>query len=109
MLGDARRQRQPGIEKAIASTHEAWGGKPDPENRAAQILSLVCRDRSFEPRIRKALERYWNQPVDIPRVFDTGIPVVTKLPARHWVSFLPGADAGESGGCAFGGDAGESA
>jgi hypothetical protein len=88
LLGDPQATKQPGIEKAIASTHEAWGGKPDPENRAAQVLSLVCRDRSFEPRIRKALERYWILPVDIPRVFDTGIPVVTKLPARHWVCFF---------------------
>ncbi len=87
LLGDPRATKQPGIEKAIATTHAAWGGKPDPENRAAQILSLVCRDRSFEPRISKAIERYWIQPVDIPRVFDTGIPVVTKLPARHWVCF----------------------
>jgi hypothetical protein len=88
LLGDPQATKQPGIEKAIAATHEAWGGKPDPENRAAQVLSLVCRDRSFEPRIRKALERYWILPVDIPRVFDTGIPVVTKLPARHWVCFF---------------------
>ena len=88
ILGDAQGTRNAGIEKAIVTTHAAWGGKPDPENRAAQILSLACRDRSFELRIRKALERYWNLPVDIPRVFDTGIPVVTKLPTRHWVSFF---------------------
>jgi HEAT repeat protein len=87
-LGDAGAKKEARIEKAIASTHEAWGGKPDPENRAAQVLSLVCRDRSYEPRVREALERYRNQPVDIPRVFDTGIPVVTKLPTRHWVSFF---------------------
>lgn len=88
ILGDSHATRHPGIEKAIGVTHQAWGGKPDAENRAAQVLSLTCRDRSFEPRIRGALERYWNQAVDIPRVFDTGIPVVLKLPTRHWVSFF---------------------
>ena len=88
ILGDPRATQQPDIAQAIAATHSSWAGKPDPENRAAQILSLVCRDRSFEPRIRATLERYCKLPVDIPRVFDTGIPVVTKLPARHWVSFF---------------------
>ncbi len=88
ILGDPKATRQPPIEQAIASTHESWAGKPDPQNRAAQILSFVCRDRALEPRIREALERYWKLPVDIPRVFDTGIPVVKKLPLRHWVSFF---------------------
>ncbi len=88
ILGDSRASKQGGIEKAIGLTHQAWGGKPDAENRAAQVLSLTCRDLSFEPRIREALERYWNQPVSIPRVFDMGIPVVLKLPTRHWVSFF---------------------
>ena len=88
ILGDPQAKQQAEIAKAIGTTHQAWGGKPGPENRAAQILSLVCRDRSYELRIREALQRYWNLPVDIPRVFDTGIPVVTKLPACHWVSFF---------------------
>ena len=88
ILGDPQAKQQADIAKAIATTHQAWGGKPDSLNRAAQILSLVCRDRSYEPRIREILQKHWNLPVDIPRVFDTGIPVVTKLPARHWVSFF---------------------
>ncbi|MCX6998104.1 MAG: HEAT repeat domain-containing protein [Kiritimatiellaeota bacterium] len=87
ILGDAQAVRNREIEQALQSTYQAWGGKPDPENRAAQILSLVCRDRSFEPRIRAAFDRYRIKAVDIPRVFDTGIPVVTKLPVRHWVCF----------------------
>jgi HEAT repeat protein len=88
ILGDPQAPKQANIAKALSTTHPSWAGTPDPENRAAQILSLLCRDRTFEPRLRQALERYWNQPVTIPRVFDTGIPVVTKLPARHWVSFF---------------------
>ena len=88
ILGDAQATQQPDIAKAIATIHGAWAGTPDPLNRAAQILSLVCRDRAYEPRLRAALQRYWNQPVDIRRVFDTGIPVVNRLPTRHWVAFF---------------------
>ena len=88
ILGDAQATQQPDVAKAIATVHGAWAGTPDPLNRAAQILSLVCRDRAYEPRLRAALLRYWNQPVDIRRVFDTGIPVVNQLPTRHWVAFF---------------------
>lgn len=88
ILGDDRATRNEEIAQAIATTHQAWGGKPDPENRAAQILSLVCRDRQHEPRIRAAFDRYRERSEDIPRVFDTGIPVVTKLPVKHWVCFF---------------------
>ena len=88
ILGDRQRPRRPEIETALAATHEAWGGRPDPENRAAQILSLVCRDRKYEPALREAFARYRARTNDIPRVFDTGIPVVSKLPARHWVCFF---------------------
>jgi HEAT repeat protein len=88
ILGDPAAQRTPEIVQAIATTHQAWGGKPDPENRAAQILSLTCRDRQYEPRIRAAFERYRARTNDIPRLFDTGIPVVTKLPVKHWVCFF---------------------
>lgn len=88
LLGDRHAQRKADLERALATTHEAWGGKPDPENRAAQILSLVCRDRRYEPAVREALHRYRARSNDIPRVFDTGIPVVNKLPTRHWVCFF---------------------
>ncbi|NQU22537.1 MAG: PD40 domain-containing protein [Candidatus Nealsonbacteria bacterium] len=73
---------------AISATHRCWGGHPGPENRAAQILSMVCRDGKYEPRIRAALLRYRAKKTDIPRVFDTGIPVVLKLPLKHWVCFF---------------------
>ena len=88
ILGDPDASRTKEIEQAIAVTHQAWGGKPDPENRAAQILSLTCRDRQYEPRIRAAFDRYRARTNDIARVFDTGIPVVTKLPVKHWVCFF---------------------
>ena len=88
ILGDPKAVKVSEIALAIGKTHQAWGGKPDPENRAAHILSLTCRNPRYEPRIRAALTRYQSAPVDIPRVFDTGIPVVTRLPIRHWVCFF---------------------
>lgn len=89
ILGDPQTNRTPEIALAIATVHGAWGGKPDLENRAAQILSLTCRDRKFEPRIRAALDRYRTRPNDdIERVFSTGIPVVNKLPIKNWVCFF---------------------
>ncbi|HOX39931.1 MAG TPA: HEAT repeat domain-containing protein, partial [Candidatus Brocadiia bacterium] len=39
-------------------------------------------------RIRAAFERYQSRPVAIKRVFDTGIPVVDKLPVKHWCCFF---------------------
>ncbi len=88
ILGDATAKRDREIEQAVGRTHEAWGGKPDPENRAAQVLSLACRDRAQEPRLRAAFERYRALTNNIPRVFDTGIPVVNALPKKHWVCFF---------------------
>ena len=88
ILGDASAKRTPEIEAAIGKTHGCWGGKPGPEIRGAQIISLVCRDAKYEPRIRAAFERYREKPTSIKRVFDTGIPVVDALPDRHWVCFF---------------------
>lgn len=87
ILGDASARRAPEIEAAIGKVHGAWGGTPTPEIRAAQIISLACRDAAYEPRIRAAFERYREKPNPIKRVFATGIPVVDALPARHWVCF----------------------
>jgi HEAT repeat protein len=87
ILGDTTATRTKEIEAALTKVHQAWGGKPTPEIRAAQIVSLACRDAKFEPRIRAAFERYREKPNNIKRVFATGIPVVDALPARHWVCF----------------------
>jgi HEAT repeat protein len=87
ILGDPDAERTPEIAQAIGTTYAAWAGKPDPENRASQILSLVCRDRSYEPRIRAALERYRTLPVEgLDREGAQALP--HKLPTRHWVSFF---------------------
>ncbi len=88
ILGDPQATRTKEIEDAIGKTIGAWGGKPDPEIRAAQILSLVCRDRKCEPRVRARFEAYRARTNDIPRLFDVGIPVMQKLPTKHWVCFF---------------------
>ena len=90
--GHARRSAgqagQARSQEAISTTYQAWGGKPDPENRAAQILSAVCRDRQYEPRIRAALDRYRQKPAgDLVRAFaGGGLPHA--LPIKHWVCFF---------------------
>ena len=89
ILGDPKAARTPEIATAIGAVHGAWGGTPTLEIRAAQILSLTCRDQALEPRVRASLDRYRNQPPsDIPRVFSTGIPVINKLPVKNWVCFF---------------------
>jgi len=87
ILGDQTAKRSKDIEQAIAKIHRCWAGEPTPANRAAQILSLVCRDAKYEPRIRAAFARYRETEQTIPRVFDTGIPVVDALPTKNWVCF----------------------
>ena len=87
ILGDPDAKPNKEIQEALSTTIRCWGGHPGPENRAAQILSLVCRDARYEPRIRAAFERYRAKSTDIKRVFDTGIPIVDALPIKHWVCF----------------------
>jgi len=87
ILGDPQAKADKEIDGAIARIHRCWAGHPQKENRAAQILSAACRDRKYEPRIRAAFERYRAKEVAIQRVFDKGIPVVHKLPIKHWVCF----------------------
>ncbi len=75
------------IKDALNVVHPAWAGQPDIENRAAQIVSVVCRDGAYEPRIRAALERYMETSVSIPRVFN-GNAQRTPLPVKNWVCFF---------------------
>jgi len=88
LLGDPQAARSERMEEAISTVIRCWGGHPGPEIRAAQIVSLACRDPEYEPRVAAAFERYRAKKNDIPRVFDTGIPQVDKLPLKHWVCFF---------------------
>lgn len=84
ILGDQDARPNDKIKEAICATHPAWGGTPGPENRAAQILSLVCRDASYEPRVRAAFGRFLHLPEE-PIKRELGNP--TWSPIRHWVLF----------------------
>jgi HEAT repeat protein len=87
ILGEEGAPRHAEFEPAISSTHRCWGGHPGPEIRAAQVLSLACRDVRYASRILAVFQRYQAHPVSIKRVFDEGIPEVIELPLRHWVCF----------------------
>lgn len=87
ILGDPTAKKNPEIEKAIQTTYKAWAGHPDPENRAAHVLSATCRTRAYEPRIRAAFDRYRALPnSDIPRETSSALP--NKLPVKNWVCFF---------------------
>ncbi len=87
MLGDTDAKADPTLKKALSITIRCWAGHPGPENRAAQILSMTCRDAAYAPRAEAALLRYCTLDSGIERVFNTGIPVVDALPKENWVSF----------------------
>jgi hypothetical protein len=84
LLGDPTAKPAADIKVALSTTHPAWGGHPGPENRAAQILSLTCRDRVEEPRVRAAFVRFRELPEE-PVSRTLGNPTWT--PVRHWTLF----------------------
>ena len=97
LLGDPAAKPDKEIAAAIAKTYKAWAGKPDPENRAAHILSLVCRDRKYEPRIRAALDRYRARPPEkLVRAFGGG-GLPSRTPVKHWVCFFLARELGNLG------------
>ena len=83
-LGDMQARSGQDIASALAHTHPAWAGHPGAANRSAQILSLVCADARYEPRIRAAFERYQAMPEE-PVQRSLGNPNWT--PVRHWTLF----------------------
>lgn len=87
LLGDAQAKATDDLKQAVSTTFGAWAGQPAPDNRAAQILSAVCRDAKYEPRIRAVYEAYRAKPEDaISRPL--GNP--SWIPQRHWVLFYLG-------------------
>jgi HEAT repeat protein len=94
LLGDPQAKAADDLKQAVSTTFAAWAGKPAPDNRAAQILSLVCRDRKTEPRIRAVYEIYRSKPED-PIQRPLGNP--SWIPQRHWVLFFLGRTLGNVG------------
>ncbi len=101
ILGDPDAQADPELHQALDSAFNAWAGKPNVENRAAQVLSAVCRDPRFEVAIRAAYDRYRAKPeetfareLDNPKVFQV------QLPQRHWVLLFLGRTLGNLGDAA---------
>ena len=84
LLGDAKAKAREDVRAAVTNTFKAWAGHPGPENRASQVLSLVCRDRHYEPRVRAAFERFLALPEE-PILRELGNPDWT--PVRHWTLF----------------------
>lgn len=84
LLGDSDAKASPELRSALSITHPAWAGHPGPENRAAQILSLTCREATWEPAVRAAFDRFLTRPEE-PVRRTLGNPTWT--PVRHWVLF----------------------
>ncbi|NQU25151.1 MAG: HEAT repeat domain-containing protein [Candidatus Nealsonbacteria bacterium] len=94
LLGDPQAVVVDDLKVALSTNHGVWAGTPAPDNRAAQLLSAVCRDRKFEPRLRAAYDRYRAKPEDkIARPL--GNP--SWIPQRHWVLFYLGRTLGNLG------------
>lgn len=87
LLGDPEAKATDDLKEAVSTTFAAWAGTPAPDNRAAQVLSLVCRDAKYEPRIRTIYEVYRDKPED-PIERPLGNP--SWIPQRHWVLFFLG-------------------
>jgi len=94
LLGDPLAKPSEELKQAVSTTFAAWAGTPAPDNRAAQVLSAVCRDRKYEPRVRAAYERYRARPED-PISRPLGNP--DWIPQRHWVLFFLGRALGNLG------------
>lgn len=94
LLGDESAKPIEEIRAAIVATHRAWAGTPGPENRAAQVLSFVCRERGFEPRVRAAFERFRARPEE---PIERQLGHITWTPVRHWTLFFLGRTLGNLG------------
>ena len=94
LLGDPQAKAANDLQLALSAAFGAWAGHPAPDNRAAQILSAVCRGGQYEPRVLAVYEAYRSKPEDaIQRPL--GNP--SWIPQRHWVLFFLGRTLGNVG------------
>jgi len=91
LLGDPGAKASSDLQQALELTFNAWAGKPSVENRAAQILSAVCRDRHHTSAVRAAYERFRAKPEELPnRALGAELLMKVHMPQRHWVLFFLG-------------------
>lgn len=98
ILGDPQREATADLAEALGVISNAWAGRPSVENRAAQILSALCRDRHHEPVVRAAYARYRAQPEErVNRALFSQKQFHVTMPQRHWVLFYLGRALGNLG------------
>jgi HEAT repeat protein len=74
IMGEPSKGTDEKIKKAVSKLYVAFGGNPGPKNRAAQVLSIICRSKEYEPRIRAAFNRYRDLPRD---------PLIRNVPFKN--------------------------
>jgi len=98
LLGDSQATADEELAQALGAAFNAWAGLPNAENRAAQLLSALCRDRRHEPIVRATYERYRAKPEEtFPRQLDNPKVFHVQLPHRHWVLLYLGRTLGNLG------------
>ncbi|MDZ7616328.1 MAG: HEAT repeat domain-containing protein, partial [Patescibacteria group bacterium] len=98
MLGDPESTASEELREALGDTVKAWAGNPSAENRAAQVLSAVCRDVRYAPAVRAAYERYRAMPEEtFARELDNPKTFNVELPRRQWVLLYLGRTLGYLG------------
>jgi HEAT repeat protein len=98
LLGEPGATADQELQQALGAAFNAWAGKPNAENRAAQLLSAVCRDTRFEAAVRAAYQRYRAKPEEtFPRKLDNPKVFQVELPHRHWVLLFLGRTLGNLG------------
>ena len=84
LLGDNAAVADDSIEPSVWKSYRAFAGRPQLENRAAQVLSILCTDRQYEPHIRAVLNRY--RAKERGPLFRTRA-IRSPVPDRPWVLF----------------------
>ena len=98
MLGDPQASASVELQTALGDTVKAWAGNPSPENRAAQLLSAVCRDVRYAPAVRAAYARYRAMPEEtFARELNNPTTFNVELPRRQWVLLYLGRTLGYLG------------
>jgi HEAT repeat protein len=58
LLGDVAAVSDDSLKASVSRLYHAFAGRPQLENRAAQVLSILSTDLQHEPRIRAVFNRY---------------------------------------------------